>query len=173
MITRRAGLIGLTAALGGCGFHPLYAPMAHGGLVGVELGSIYVAVMSERTGQLLRQALQRRFEIAGGGIAKRYELTGGLGVSGEAIAIQQDSSSTHSRLVGTANWNLHMLDLTQTPLTTGTARAVDGVDVSDQEYFAVEMESGTAFRRIAETCADQITLAVASFLRKRAEAART
>ena len=45
---------------------------SRGGMVTEELQAIYVAVMAERSGQLLRQALQRRFEGTGGGVAKKY-----------------------------------------------------------------------------------------------------
>ena len=170
-MTRRAGLVGAMSALAGCGFRPLYAPMSRGGVVSEELQAIYVAVMAERSGQLLRQALQRRFEGSGSGVAKKYELYGGLSISAEAIAIQRDTSSTRVRLIGTANWGLRMLNVAQTSITTGTARSIDGYNVNNQEYFAAELEQGTAFRRIAESTADQITLDVASFLKKRAEAA--
>lgn len=171
ILGRRAGLIGLAATLGGCGFRPLYAPMTKGGMVSEELGAIYVAVMSERSGQLLRQALQRRFEGSETGIAKKYELWGGLSISGEAIAYQRDTSSTRTRLIGIANWGLRKLDVAQTSLTTGSARAIDGYDINNQEYFAAELEQGAAVRRLAENCADQITLSVASFLKNRAETA--
>jgi len=170
-VTRRAALIGAASALTGCGFRPLYAPMARGGMVSEELGAIYGAVMAERPGQLLRQALQRRFEGSETGVAKRYELYGGLSISAEAIAIQRDTSATRVRLIGNASWGLRMLDVAQTPLTNGSARAIDGYNVNNQQYFAAELEQGSASRRIAETTADQITLAVASFLKKRAEAA--
>ncbi|MBV8916384.1 MAG: hypothetical protein JOZ05_25520 [Acetobacteraceae bacterium] len=171
MITRRAGLVGLASALSGCGFRPLYAPMAKGGVVSDELRAVYVAVMGERSGQLLRQALQRRFEGSEPGVAKKYELWGGLGISGDAIAIQSDSSATRVRLTGTASWGLRMLNVAQTQLTSGSTRVLDGYDVNNQEYFAAELEQGAAIRRIAETCADSITLTVASFLKQRAEAA--
>ena len=64
-----------------------------------------------------------------------------------------------------------MLNVEQTTLTGGNARAMDGVNINNQQYFALELEQAAAFRRIAENVADQITLDVASFLKKRAEAA--
>jgi LPS-assembly lipoprotein len=170
-LTRRAALAGAASTLAGCGFHPLYAPTSRGGLVSEELQAVYVAVMAERAGQLLRQALQRRFEGSGSGVQKRYELIGGLGISAEGIAIQQDTSTTRFRYIGNAPWTLRMLNIEQTTLTGGNARAMDGVNVNNQQYFALELEQAAAFRRIAENVADQITLDVASFLKKRAEAA--
>ncbi len=171
MIGRRVGLLGVASALAGCGFHPLYAPV--GGVLGpasTELAAIYVAIMAERSGQLLRQALQRRFEGAGLGIAKTYELTGGLGVAAESIAMQRDTSATRVRLIGSAPWVLSTLGLQPAVLTQGTARSIDGYNVFNQQYFAADLESDAAQRRIAESIADQITLQVASFLKRRATA---
>ena len=42
--------------------------------------------------------------------------------------------------------------------------------MNDQQYFAADLEQSAVFRRIAETVADQITLEVATFFRKQAEA---
>ncbi len=169
MIARRAGLLGAASALAGCGFHPLYAGGSQGA-ASTELAAIYVGIMGERSGQLLRQALQRRFEGAGTGVAKTYELTGGLGVAAEAIALQRDSSGTRVRLIGSAPWVLSTMGLTPTPLTQGTARSIDGYNVFNQQYFAADLESDAAQRRIAESIADQITIQVASFLKRRAAA---
>lgn len=173
ILTRRSALIGalpgVMTALAGCGFHPLYAPTSNGVAVGKELQSIYVAVMAERTGQLLREALQRRFEGTGAGVAKKYELTGSLGIAAEAIGLQPDSSANRVRLTGNAPWTLKTLGPQETVLTQGNARAIDGVNINANELFGQQMESEVAQRRIAETIADQITLRVATFLRRRAE----
>ncbi|GAC1337432.1 MAG: hypothetical protein NVSMB18_02290 [Acetobacteraceae bacterium] len=168
-LTRRAGLFGAASALAGCGFHPLYAPTSNGVAVTEELQAIYVGVMAERAGQLLRQELQRRFQAEGSGVPKKYELLGGLGVSYDAIAQLRDSSSTRTRLNGSATWLLRSLGPGQPVLANGTARVLDGFDVNNQQYFATDLEGESATRRIAETAAEQITQQVASFLRKRAE----
>lgn len=169
MLGRRLVLTGAASGLAGCGFHPLYGPLAKGGTIMPELASIYVAVMAERSGQLLRQALQQRLEGAGSGVAKQYELIGSLGVSAEGIGIQADTSTTRVRMNGTAGWSLRQLDPKQTVLTAGTARATDGYNVNNQQYFAADLEQSAAVRRLADTIADQITLDVAAFFRKRAE----
>jgi LPS-assembly lipoprotein len=170
MLGRRAVLVGAASGLAGCGFHPLYGPLAKGGTISPEMASIYVAVMSERSGQLLRQALQQRLEGADSGVVKQYELTGGLSIAAEAIGIQQDTSSTRVRMNGTAGWTLRKLDVQQSLLTSGTGRATDGYNVNNQQYFAADLEQSAAVRRIADTVADQITLEIAAFFRKRAEA---
>ena len=54
---------------------------------------------------------------------KLYELSGGLNIAAEAIGIQQDTSSTRTRLSASSNWTLRKLDLANTTVTSGTARA--------------------------------------------------
>lgn len=159
--------------MGGCGFRPLYAPTAAGlaGPATAEMAAIYVPVFAERPGQLLRQALQQRFEGSGTGTAKRYELTAYIAINADAIAIQRDSSSSRVRLVGSAPWVLKALSLEHTVLVQGTSRILDGYNIINQQYFAADLESETAIRRVASALADQITLQVGSFFLHRAEAA--
>ena len=170
--TRRgvlASAIGLGATLGGCGFKPLYAPDGPNGTSASsdELGSIYVALIGERTGQLMRQALQRRLEGTGEGRAKRYELTASFGIAGEGIGIQRDNSSTRIRFVGTSNWTLRDLTPQRTVLTSGVARSLDGLNVLNQEFFAADLETETIQRRLAELLADQVVQQIAIYMRQK------
>ena len=177
--TRRgvlASAIGLVTALGGCGFRPLYAPDSADGTsaTGVELETIYVALIGERTGQLMRQALQRRLEGTGEGRAKRYELTASFGIAGEGIGIQRDNSSTRIRFVGTSQWTLRDLTPQRTVLTSGVSRSLDGLNVLNQEFFAADLETETIQRRLAELLADQVVQQIAIYmLQKRVAPAAT
>ena len=171
-VARRMLLLGASAGLAGCGFHPVYGPLANGGgTVRPELAAIFVAVMPERQGQLLRQALERRFEGTDGSATKLYELTGGMNIAEEGIGIQQDSSSDRVRINASIAWTLTELGLKPKTITSGSARATDGYNVNDQQYFAADLENSAAIRRLAETLADQVTLDLAVFFRKRAETA--
>ena len=128
-IRRRMAVLGMGALLGGCGFRPVYAPRADGNAAQEQLASIRVARLPERSGQLLRQELQARLDH-GEALAKRYELAVSYSVSSDAIGIQQDTTFTRLRMVGTANWTLRSLDPTQKVVATGLARSVDGVNVA-------------------------------------------
>ena len=172
---RRAFLAGGGAAvLGGCGFRPLYLPEGGSGSVAsTELAAVYIPVMPERAGQLLRQALQQRMDGPGLGVAKKYDLITSPAISGEGIAIQRDSSTTRIRLNGSAAWTLRLLNLEHTVLTSGNSRIVDGYNILSNQFFAADMESEAAFRRITSALADQIVLQVGIFLKRRAEPAAT
>ncbi len=155
----------LAAALGGCGFQPVYAP--RGGAVTSRaqdgLAAISVDIIPERAGQLLRQALQERFERFGSGVERRYSLRASFGVNEDAIGVQQDSTVTRIRAIGYAQYTLFSLDAVRRTLTSGSARAVDGYDVINQQFFAADLQNEQIVRRLAEITADQVTLQLANY----------
>ena len=164
---RRLVLLGAGLGLAGCGFHPVYG--SGGGIARQELGMIYVPVLPDRPGQLLRQALQQRLE-GDGSQAKQFTLSVAYGISSDSISIQQDTSTTRVRSIGNATWTLKRLDPGQTLVTSGSARALDGLNVLDQQYFAADLESEAAQRRLADAIANQITLQLASYFHSHATA---
>ena len=154
--------------LSGCGFQPVYMPTASGkaGVAQRELAAIQVDIIPDRPGQLLRQALQDRLEMGSSGVARRYELSVAFGISGEGIAIEQNTTVTRLRMIGTATWTLVAQDPGRTRLTSGSAKSVDAINIFDAQYFAADLENETAQRRLAEALADQITLQLATFFRR-------
>ena len=170
VLGRRLALLGAAGGLAGCGFHPLYAPASGGGPgpAAAELAAVYVPVMPERTGQLIRQALQQRFDGAGTGVAKRYQLDVNYNVAGEGVAVQRDNSTTRVRLVGTASWVLRTLSLERKALAQGSARVLDGFNILNQQYFAADLEGQSATLRVAQALADQITLKLGVYFQQAA-----
>ena len=169
---RRAVLLAGGAVLTGCGFRPLYAPASSGaaGPASAEMAAIFVPVFAERSGQLLRQALQQRFEGSGTGIAKKYELIAAMTISADAIGIQRDSSSSRVRLIAAAPWFLRVLSLEHPVLAQGNSRVLDGYNIINQQYFAADLENETVTRRMASALADQITVQVGAFFLRQAAA---
>ncbi len=163
-------LLLVAPSLGGCGFHPLYAA-APGGAAGPAasgLAQISVGLIPERTGQLLRLALQERFERSGLVPAHRYDLNVTFSVSGEPIGIQADTSNSRVRFVGTASYQLIAEDPGRSTLTSGTARSVDGLDEFDQQLFAADLETEVVQKRIAEAVADEIARQLAIYFDRQA-----
>jgi len=169
---RRRALLafGAGAALTGCGFHPVYMPTASGqaGAAQRELAAIHVELIPDRPGQLLRQALQDRFEGASDGAARHYDLSVAFWISGEGIAILNNNTATRVRLIANATWTLSSQDPAHTKITNGFAIANDGLNILDNQYFAADLESEALTRRLADAVADQITIQLATFFRKRA-----
>jgi LPS-assembly lipoprotein len=166
MITRRQlgvrMLLGASAALlAGCGFRPVYAPTADGtaGAGAQGLAQIRVALIKDRSGQLLRQDLQQRFDGTGAGAAKLYELSVAYNVGQEGVAIQQtDSVATRTRVVASATWSLFSMDTQRRTVTSGRARTIDGFNPLDGQFFYTELQYEQALHRVSETVADQIAL---------------
>jgi LPS-assembly lipoprotein len=163
----------LTPVLTACGFRPVYAPAAadKDSPAAQGLAEISVGLIPERSGQLLRLALQERFERAGIATAHRYDLNVTFGISAEQISIQENSTTTWQRMVGTANYSLITQDPSRATLIAGAARSVDGFNLFDRQFFTADLETEAVTRRLAEALADQITLKLASFFATRAAAA--
>ena len=169
-ITRRAALAGTAGLLSGCGFHPLYAPATDGALgpAQTEMAAVWVPVIPERSGQLLRQALQQRLEGAGSDAEKRYTLAASFALASDALAIRPDTTATRVRLIGTAPWTLSTLGSPPQPLTTGQALVIDGYNILDSQYFTSVLENDVVAGRIANTLADQIVTKLAIYFRRKA-----
>ena len=172
MNRRRLLVLAAGASLSGCGFQPVYMPTASGnaGVAERELAAIKVDLIPDRPGQVLRQALQDRLERSASGVAQLYELSVALGFTGEGIAIQPDSTATRIRSTGSAYWTLIAQDRGRTRLSRGSAKAVDGLNVIDTQYFMADMENEAVTRRLADALADQIVMQLAAYFRKRATA---
>jgi LPS-assembly lipoprotein len=172
-LPRRALLtLAAAATLMGCGFQPVYMPTASGqaGPAARDLAAVYVTPLGERPGMLLRQALQDRLEGTGDSVARRYDLSVSFWLTGEGLGIQPDTTATRVRLVGHADWVLSAKDPGHSRLTSGSARAADAMNLIDSQFFALDLESEIIQRRFADQLADQITLQVASYFRRRAAA---
>jgi LPS-assembly lipoprotein len=169
MISRRLLCLGVAAGVGGCGFQPIYMPTASGrsGPAQRELASVNVPVIPDRPGQLLRQALQERF-ANDSGTPPVYDLNVSFGIGGEGIGIQTNDIATRIRLIGTATWSLVGRDPKRTVLTSGSARAMDDVNIIGSQYFAADLETEAEQKRIAENLATQIATRLGAWFRQQA-----
>jgi LPS-assembly lipoprotein len=160
--TRRGVLLGLAGTLAGCGFHPLYATDGSDDAI---LQSIYVEIIANRNGQLLRQALQQRLEGTDSTAEKRFTLTVYLAQTTGALGIQTNSTVTRMRDVGKATWVLNHSDPPGAKVTNGAVRALDGYDVLNEQFFYQDLEEEQTQRRLADALADQIVQALATYFR--------
>ncbi len=164
----RGGALGLVLVLAGCGFQPLYE---HGpGSPTADLPAIYVNNIGGRYGQLLRESLQVDLGNPPSGVASLYQLDVAPGFSAAGIAIQPDNTSTFSRDVGTAVWNLRTTGITPVLLATSSARTVDGYNNIDQQFFQSTVSNETTQARMAANLADEITLQLAAWFKRHDQA---
>jgi LPS-assembly lipoprotein len=175
LLTRR--LFGMSTlasglSLAGCGFQPVYMPTASGkaGPAQRELAAVYVKIIPDRPGQLLRQALQERFRDDSGTPAT-YDLAVNFSIVGEGIGIETNNIATRLRLTGNASYTLIDRSPKAARLTSGSARAIDAVNIFDSQYFAADLETEAKQKSIADACAEQITNQLATWFRARANRA--
>lgn len=157
-------LLGIGVLLSGCGFKPLYGNTANLD-VNNELQKIYVPVLSDRYGQLVRQSLQENLAGAGPENPKTYELDVSPGLSEEAIDIHYDNSAGRSRMVGTAHWVLKTISINPVVLAQGDAQTIDGYTATYEQYFALGLNDETAQGRVAKNLANEVTQQVATWFK--------
>ncbi len=163
-------LLAATLLLAGCGFHPLYngdgaRAQSQGGTVSAHLDSIYVELIPNRLGQLLRQALQERLD-SDDGDRKTYSLAVAYSIDEEAISVLNSNSNTRTRAVGRGTWTLTAIANPGVPLASGSVRVLDGFNTLDEQVFFSVLENEAVQRRLADNVADQITQRVATYFRR-------
>lgn len=163
----RTALIGCTLAtasvVAGCGFQPMYARSNNGDTLKTALAAVDVAVIEDRIGQMLRNALERRFEQgAGNGVQKRFRLVVELSEDKVASAFRKDATNTRETLTLRAVSTLEMGGkvIWRRPDSVVTAYNIT------PDHFSVEMAARDARERGIEQLANQITDSVAIFLKQ-------
>jgi LPS-assembly lipoprotein len=129
--------------------------------VSAELAKIDVALIPERAGQLLRQALQARLQHSSDTPPPDYQLQAAYAETRDSIGIQPDSSVTRVRMTGRASYTLVALGASSKTCLSGSVHDVDGYDMENEQFFASDLESETVQRRLVSNLADQIVTRIA------------
>lgn len=161
-VPRGLPAIAVCATLAGCGFHPLYLPSSN---TQAGLSEIYVDIIPNRNGQLLRQSLQEKLQGTNSDPAQHYVLHVNYTVHQEGIGIEADNNSTRNRFIGTAKWSLVKPGLMGQRITSGLEQANDGNDVIVSQFFYSDLNSETVNKRIGDALADKIVQALAVYFR--------
>jgi LPS-assembly lipoprotein len=151
--------VGLVAT--SCGFHPLYAPS---GTTNAQLSQIFVAVIPNRDGQLLRQSLQEHLD-GSEETEKRYILTVSYSLQAAVEGVQADSSITRTRYIGTAQWVLKTPGLLGKTITSGFAQSLDGVNAINSQFLYGDLQSDAIYRRLSDALANRISEELAAYFR--------
>lgn len=175
MCSRRALLGGLLPGLSGCGFRPLYAPVSaeDGGTADIrdELAAVRVGNVPERSGQLLRRELQRRFEGVRLGVPARYALQVALAYGVEPLGYRRDGTITRLRYTATGSWSLATLGVPPRQIATSAipARTIDAFNIPDLQFFAADSARDAMEARLVERLSEEIFRRVAMELRRERE----
>lgn len=149
-----------TAALGACGFQPLYGSNAQGASVVDDLATVRIAPLPDRTGQVLHNFLRDRINPYGQSAEPRYELRLALRELREETGIRRDETATRAVLTILANFVL--VDLSnQSAALTGQARASSAFNILD-DRFASSISAVDAQERALRALADEVKLRLAA-----------
>ena len=161
------GSLAVVGLAGGCGFSPLYGTAdGQAGGVADKLRQIDVALIPERSGQLLRQALQQRLEGAGGAAVKGYVLAVNLSVSSQGLATEfATSAQTRMRVVGTAQWSLTSVQGEAHQITSGSAKTIDSFNTIDVQYFYNDLRNEEVLKQISQELSQRITTQIAEYFK--------
>lgn len=151
-------------ALAGCGFTPLYGG-PQGQATSTALENVKIQTIPNRAGQLLHQALQEDFYRNGQPIQELYMLSVSYSITQTGQGIQEDSSTTRTRFSATAKWHLSPIGQPSKILASGNAMAVDALNIIDQQYFAVNLETETIDQQLANEISAQVTSQLAAWFR--------
>ena len=147
------------AALAGCGFRPMHATYADGA-VSDQLARIYVATISDRIGQRVRNELLDRLTPKGVPLNNAYRLEINLTAAQPPSALSSADLATRRNFSLNANYSLIGAD-GKKPLIKGRYRALASYDIVDSEYAtlaAIEYAEGLAAIQVADAIFTRLSL---------------
>jgi LPS-assembly lipoprotein len=151
-------------ALTGCGFHPLYGTID--GKPGIDMSSIYVKPIPERTGYVLRNDLLDLFDSMGNPEGAKYRLEIELKTQRVALGFLENAQITRYNFYLTARYQL-ISTATNKAVKRGTARTITSYNVVSSPYATVTAEKD-AQDRAARDIAETVRTELAVFLRQAA-----
>jgi LPS-assembly lipoprotein len=149
-------------ALSACGFHPLYGSIDGG--PGIDLSSIYVKPIPERTGYVLRNELLDLFDSMGNPDGAKYRLEIELRTEKVPLGFLENAQITRYNFYLTANYAL-VLTTTNKAVKRGAARTITSYNVVTSPYATVTAEKD-AQDRAARDVAETIRTELAVYLRQ-------
>ncbi len=145
----------LTAA---CGFRPVYGG---GAPVRADMAAVEIALIADRPGQLLRNALLDRLSPKGAAQSPRHVLVVELSESKQNLAIRRDDSATRANLILTAHFSLRERQSSEVVLE-GSSRSFNSYNISTYEFATLTAETD-ARRRATRELADDIATHLALY----------
>jgi LPS-assembly lipoprotein len=167
MLPRRNLLLALAAALGGCGFRPMYggAGDADDPAIRERLAAIEIRGLDGRIGQILRNDLLDQLNPVGAQVPSRYFLGVQLRRYASALGIQLDNTITRYNLILVARFQLRERD-SRRVLYQSIARRETSYNVSQQPFADLIAEQDAERRAAREVSNDIRTQLAVHFARE-------
>ena len=159
-----AALVTLGAALGACGFHPLYRDSSDRE-ASAELAAVHISTIPDRNGQMLHNFLLDRVNPQGRPAEPRYVLDVKITETKANLGIIKDSSSTLAQIAQVAYYSVRDIKA-GTVLQSGRSRSVSSYNVVQSNFATLAAEKDARERTLREL-AEDISTKVAVFLSTR------
>lgn len=156
--------LSFAAALGGCGFHPLYKDDG-GREASAELSAVHISTIPDRNGQMLHNFLLDRINPQGRPADPRYVLDIKVVETKSNLGIIKDSSSTLAQVANVATYTLRDLKTKET-LQNGRSRSVTSYNIVQSDFATLASEKDARERSLRDV-AEDITTKVAIYLSSR------
>lgn len=153
-------------ALSACGFRPLYEAGGSSEAMQARLSGVEVAPIADRLGQIMRNRLLERLNVAG---SPEYRLTVVLAQATEGYGTRPDDAATQEQLTLTATVTFTKLDGEQV-IFSEDLRARTSYDLVLSDYATVTQREDSA-RRLALELAERIHRRLAIYFTRQTESA--
>lgn len=153
--------LGVTGALGGCGFHPLYGTHSDSQNTNADLANVRIAPIANRTGQLLYNQLRDRLNPTGKPAEPVYVLEVVIVESGADLLLEPNNTASRTILDLTAQYKLRDIKSGST-LLTSQSRSSLSYDIQDSQYATLSSEQDVR-RRATKQLSDDISTRLALF----------
>jgi len=158
--------VGLTlASAPGCGFRPMYGDRGtEASPVAADLATVSVGLIPDRSGQLLRNQLNRLLNPASESASRRYTLVVTLKETVDSFAVERSGFATRANVEMVATYQL-VDDAAGSPVFAATSRAVSGYNLLDNDFSTV-VSTGDARSRAIDQIAYEIRNRLAGYFSK-------
>ena len=157
-------LVGVLAALGACGFQPLYGGTKNSA-INQQLAHIQISTIQDRIGQKLHNLLLDKLNFGGRPQKPLYNLNVRLTFSTEEIGLKFTEEATRARLTLRVNYFLTDNDSGEV-LAEGRVRSVNNYNISESEFARLAAEED-AKERAAREVSDEIKIRLSLYFSQR------
>ncbi|MBL4614423.1 MAG: hypothetical protein JKY27_06070 [Magnetovibrio sp.] len=153
-------LISVAALQSGCGYRPLYAQNTNVPHTAQQLNLIEIKPITDRVGQMMRTAVQRRIAPKAQKIAKQYDLQINLTESIATLAVEESAFATRANLHLRAQFQLiNKTDRKQ--LLDGTVKTVSSYNILSSDFATISARKDARKRAVEDLAASlQTRLAI-------------
>lgn len=161
MLLRLApALLGVLVLVSACGFRPLYGEQP-AGEVSADLSQVEIALISDRSGQILHNFLRDRINPRGRPVEPTHRLSVNLTESFQELGIRKDETATRVNFRAEARYSLVELDEVTEPVVADRLRSITSYNIVESEFATISARDDArerALRLLADKIATQVAV---------------